>query len=214
VPAQRARLLVADDHMVVVEGISKLLLPSYEIVGTARDGRELIEAAQRLKPDVILLDISMPLMNGIEAARRLRRLLPATKIVILSMHSEPEYVREALRVGASGYVLKSSASSEVIKAVEEVLLGRYYVTPQIAAAPADLIRQARSARHMLPGELTPRQREILQLVAEGRGTKEIASLLKISAKTVESHKSTIMERLNLHSLAALTYYAVEHGITG
>ena len=213
-PAQRARLLVADDHMVVVEGISKLLLPSYEIVGTARDGRELIEAAQRLKPDVILLDISMPLMNGIEAARRLRRLLPATKIVILSMHSEPEYVREALRVGASGYVLKSSASSEVIKAVEEVLLGRYYVTPQIAAAPADLIRQARSARHMLPGELTPRQREILQLVAEGRGTKEIASLLKISAKTVESHKSTIMERLNLHSLAALTYYAVEHGITG
>lgn len=212
--AQRARLIVADDHLVIVEGISNLLLPSYEIVGTARDGRELIEAAQRLKPDVILLDISMPRMNGIEAARRVRRLLPATKIVILSMHSEPAYVREALRAGASGYVVKTAGSTEVIKAVEEVLQGRYYITPELAAIPTDVIRQARSARHTLPGELTPRQREILQLVAEGRGAREIAAVLEISMKTVEFHKSAIMSRLNLRSIAALTRYALEHGISG
>jgi DNA-binding NarL/FixJ family response regulator len=202
---KRARLLLADDHALVVAGLRKLLEPEFDVVGTVADGRALIDAAQRLAPDVILLDISLPLLNGIDAAKAVRKALPGIKIVFVTMHSDPDYASEAFRAGGSGYVLKRSAASELVTAIGEVLAGRNYITPLVAARPA----QGRRA-----GELTARQREVLQLVAEGRSTKEIAAILHISIKTVEFHKAGIMQKLSMHSTAELTKYAIDHGMIG
>lgn len=212
----KARVLLADDHTLVLEGISKLLEPHFDLVGTVEDGRALLEAAKTLKPDVVLADISMPLLNGIDAARQLRKTLPDTKIVFLSMHSDPTYVTEAFRAGAAGYLLKRSAASELVFAIEEVLKGRFYVTPAVAKGVlTDVLGEAEASRREAPTKgpsLTPRQREVLQLVAEGKSIKEIATILDISIKTVEFHKSRIMEELDLHTTAELTKYAVAHGI--
>ncbi|MGE5570605.1 MAG: response regulator [Rhodospirillales bacterium] len=201
----RARLLLADDHALVVAGLRKLLEPEFDVVGTAADGHSVILAAERLKPDVILLDISLPLLNGIDAARAIKKSFPEVKIVLVTMHSDPNYVKEAFRAGGSGYVLKRSAASELGTAIREVLAGRTYLTPLASARPTP-------GKHTV--ELTPRQREVLQLVAEGRSTKEIAGILKISVKTVEFHKSGIMQKLAMHSTAELTRYAIDHGIIG
>lgn len=212
----RPRVLLADDHTLVAQGIQKLLEPRFELVGTSADGRSLLEDAARLKPDVILLDISMPLLNGIDAARKLRKVAPDAKLLFLTMHADPTYVTEAFRAGGLGYLLKRSAASELVFAIEEVLKGRYYVTPAVAKDVMRPVFDEDAPSRREPPEsaprLTTRQREVLQLVAEGKSIKEIASILDISVKTVEFHKSRIMEELDLHTTADLTKYAVSHGI--
>jgi len=209
----RPRVLLADDHTLVLEGLRRLLDDECELVGSVDDGRALVEAAERLRPDVILADISMPLLNGFEATRIIRTRVPDAKIIFLTMHSDPTYAREAFRVGASGYLLKRSAASELVEAISVVLRGQLYVTPLF---PAELLRPLGKDLRQLAseaGQLTPRQREVLQLVAEGHTAKEIAALLRISTKTVDFHKGRIMDRLGLRTASELTKYAVAHGVT-
>lgn len=211
---KRPRVLMADDHAILSEGIQKLLEPRFELVGAVQDGRALLREAMRLEPDLLLLDISMPLLNGIDAARQLKKSLPRSKIVFLSMHADPDYVSEAFAAGASGYLLKSSFSSELTFALEEVLKGRYYVAPAVAKDVVGAFVEPKEASRNKPPEvqskLTPRQREVLQLVAEGKSVKEVATILGVSVKTVEFHKTRIMEQLDLHSTAELTKYAIAH----
>lgn len=210
----KPRLLLADDHTLLLEGYQKLLEEHFEIVAMLNNGRALLDAAVALRPDAILLDISMPLLNGLEATRQLRNLVPNSKIVIVTMHDDPEYVYEAFRAGASAYFLKQSAASELVSAIESVLKGSTYLTPLITA---EGLRSGRSAAdHSGRGTsaLSPRQREVLQLVAEGHTGKQIASLLHISVKTVEFHKSRIMKELGVRSVADMTRYAVKRGIVG
>jgi DNA-binding NarL/FixJ family response regulator len=212
---KRARVILADDHRLVVQGIGKLLETHFDLVGTAGNGRAALEATRKLRPDVILLDVAMPLLNGVEAARQIRKLVPDTKIVMLSMHADRMYVSEAFRAGCSGYLLKRSAASELVFAIEEVLKGRYYVTPAVANDANQRVEVSDASRSKPPLRaplLTPRQREVLQLVAEGKSIKEISNLLGISVKTVEFHKSRIMSELDLHTTADLTKFAVAHGI--
>jgi DNA-binding NarL/FixJ family response regulator len=213
---KRARILLADDHTLVAEGIRKLLETRFELVGSVEDGRAAVEAAKKLNPDVILLDISMPMLNGIDAAIQIRKAVPEARIVFLSMHADPMYVKEAFRVGGSGYLLKRSAATELIFAIEEVLKKRFYVTPAVAKDVIEPIFEPADGGRSRPSpevpRLTPRQREVIQLVAEGRSIKEIASILGISVKTVEFHKSRIMEQLDRHTTADLTRFAVAHGL--
>ncbi|MBS1857168.1 MAG: response regulator transcription factor [Acidobacteria bacterium] len=208
------RLFLADDHPVVIAGLRKLLEPQFEIVGTAEDGRELVRLAPLLRPDVILLDISMPLLNGLSAARQIRKLMPGARMIFLTMHADIDYVKEAFRAGASGYILKRSVASEMIFAIEEVLRGKTYLTPVIAAgfhgplpAPSDEGADAGN-------ELTQRQREVLQLLAEGHTGKEIAALLHVTVQTVEYHKAAIRKKLHLRTTAELVAYAIQHKMTG
>jgi DNA-binding NarL/FixJ family response regulator len=210
----RPRVLLADDHMLVIDGLRRILEPECEVVGVVEDGRSLLEAAVRLKPDIILLDISMPLLNGVEAARKLRKTVPDSKLIFVTMHADATYVTGAFRAGASGYVLKRCASMELVSAIQEVLKGRTYITPLVKKdilgdTPGSPLWPGEAS-----GELTERQREIVQLVAEGHPVKEIARILHISAKTVAFHKSNVMRRLGLRSTAELTKYALEHGLAG
>ena len=210
----RPRVLLADDHMLVIDGLRRILEPECEVVGVVEDGRSLLEAAERLKPDIILLDISMPLLNGVEAARRLRKTVPASKLIFVTMHADATYVTGAFRAGASGYVLKRCASMELVSAIHEVLKGRTYITPLVRK---DILGDTPGSSLWpgeVSGELTERQREIVQLVAEGHPVKEIGEILHISAKTVAFHKSNVMRRLGLRSTAELTKYALEHGLAG
>jgi len=209
----KARILLADDHTLVVEGFRKILEPEFDLVGTVEDGRALLEAAQKLQPDVILLDISMPLLNGIDAARRLKKMMPDVKLIFVTMHADPAYVTEAFRVGATGYVLKRSAAADLLQAVRTVLNGHYYVAPPITKDVLSSLLASPAERQPGPEPLSPRQREVLQLVAEGHSLKEIADILKISVKTVEYHKAQIMQQLDLHTTAELTKYAIAHGLT-
>ena len=209
---KRPRVLLADDHKIVVEGLRSLLEPEFEIAGTVEDGRALVAAAKELWPDVIVADISMPLLNGIEAAEQLKKVDPRVKIVFLTMHPDVTYATRAFEAGASGYVLKHSAPDELVTAIREALNGRTYVTPMIAG---DLMVSFMDRpRGEPPRKLTPRQREVLQLVAEGRSAKEIASLLNISPRTVEFHKYRMMEDLGLRTSADLVQFAIKHGIAG
>ena len=209
------RILLADDHVMVSEAICAILEKNYEIAGTAKDGRELVEKAFQLKPDVIVLDISMPELNGIEACRQLQALGCPAKVVFITQQLGSEYVRAAFDAGAMGYVAKQSAASELLQAVRLALLGRYYVTPLVASGSTSE-RTPRTLRsnpaEMFGARLTGRQREVLQLVAEGKTTKEIASTLNISVKTVEFHRSSVMDQLGLRTTAELTRYALIHGI--
>ena len=208
----RPRLLLADDHTLLLEGIRLMLEPEFELVGSVEDGQSLLAAASKLKPDIILLDISMPALNGIDAARRIRRLLPAVKMIFLTMHADADYVAEAFRAGAMGYLLKRAAASELKIAIREVIKGNYYVSPLVARNALNLLISSAQPGDKPSDHLTPRQREILQLVAEGRSHKEIASILHISIKTVESHKATLARAFNLHSAADFTRYAIAHRI--
>ena len=208
----RPRVLLADDHTMVLDGFRKLLEEGCEIVGVAEDGRTLLRKAQELQPDIVTLDISMPQLNGIDAARKLKKILPLTKIIFVTMHADPAYVNEAFKAGASAYLLKRSAGSELVQAIQLALDGQCYVTPLVTKG---LVRSVISAGRpvVLKEEpLTARQREVLQLVAEGKTVKEIAVTLNISPKTVEFHKSQVMTQLDLHTTAELTKYALVHGL--
>ena len=208
----RPRLLLADDHTLLLEGIRLMLEPEFELVGSVEDGQALLAAAEKLKPDVILLDISMPVLNGIDAARQLRKIIPSSRLIFLTMHGDADYVTEAFRVGASGYLLKRSAASELVTAIREVLKGHHYVSPLVTRNALELLIGGAKADSKFADGLTPRQRQVLQLVAEGRTRKEIAGTLGISVKTVEFHKATLARELNLRTSSDFTLYAIEHGI--
>ena len=203
----RARVLIADDHSIVADGLRSVLEKSCDVIGIVQDGRQLLIEAPKLKPDVIVLDIGMPLLNGLDAAERLKPLLPGVKFVFLTMKDDPNLAAAALNLGAVGYVLKHSAVSELLKAVSAVLQGKSYVTPKLQAENW-AVREARAQQ--LSKDLTPRQKDVLQLLAEGRRTKEIADILNVSERTVMFHKYHIMQSFNLKSNADLVLLAIKH----
>jgi DNA-binding NarL/FixJ family response regulator len=204
------RLLLADDHAMMLEGLTRLLANEFDVVGTATDGRMLLAEAERLRPDVIVLDVGMPEMNGIEAARRLAKILPSAKVVFITQQLDPAYLHAAFSAGAKGYVAKQSAANELVQAIRLALKDRYYVTPLVAQ---DLrFGSSTNPAEMFGAELTPRQREVLQLVAEGKSTKEISAALNISPKTVEFHRNSLMDELGVRTTAELTRYALSRGI--
>jgi DNA-binding NarL/FixJ family response regulator len=207
---KRARVLLADDHRMIAEGLRRVLDPEFELVGLVEDGRALVEAAAKLKPDVVVVDISMPRLNGLEAIPLLRRDNPETRVVVITMHRETAYARRALAAGASAFVLKSSASGELVEAIRAALAGRTFVTPEIAGEVSGGARTRPRAGGA--ATLTPRQREILQLLVAGKTAKEIASLLGVSARTIEFHKYKMMEALGLRTGAELVRFAVENGV--
>ncbi|MGZ8384539.1 MAG: response regulator [Nitrospira sp.] len=209
---RKPRVLLADDHTFVLEGFKKLLEEHCELVGAVGDGRALVDAVVGLQPQVVILDISMPRLNGIEAAKKLKKLLPEMKLIFVTMHAETVYVHEAFRAGASGYLLKQSAAAELAQAVQSVLHGNFYVTPLIARDVVTSFLNPEQSRSATMDDLTTRQREILQLVAEGFSAKEIADQLKISHRTVEFHKAKIMEQLHLHTTIDLVKYAMAQGL--
>ena len=208
----RPTVLLADDHRIVLEGLRSLLEPEFDLVGTVPDGRALLKAAKELDPDVIVLDISMPSLNGIEAARKLRESGVRAGIVFLTMHPDAAYATRALDAGASGYVLKHSAPDELVTAIRQALKGGTYVSPRLAGELAHAYGSNAPRREDPESNLTPRQREVLQLLAEGRSAKDIADTLCISPRTVEFHKYRMMEELNIKTTAELVRYAVKHGI--
>jgi len=201
------RILLADDHTFLLQACEKMLELEFDIPAVFTDGRALLEAAPALKPDAIVLDIGMPLLNGLDAARELKKLLPRVKLIFLTMYPDPELAREAIQAGASGYLLKTSAASELLKAIKEALKGRLYVTPAIAKAMEDSFIQNPVFKHV-SRELTPRQREVLQLLAEGRPMKEAAYILDVSTRTIAFHKYRMMEQLGFKSSAELIQFAV------
>ncbi len=207
------RVLLADDHTMLLAAFQQLLSCTCEVVGTVSDGRALLEAAPKLQPDVIVLDISMPQLNGMDAFRQLQPRLPRTKWVFLTVNEDPDLAAEALRLGASGFLLKSSAASELFTAIQMALKGKPYLTPLLAkGVPLSVFLQRAPNPHA--DKLTERQREVLQSLAEGRVMKEVADILKVTPRTVAFHKYTIMEQLGLKTTAELIQYAVKHGLVG
>jgi DNA-binding NarL/FixJ family response regulator len=203
------RVLLADDHTLLLDAYEKLLDPECEIVGQVSDGESLVAVAKTLKPDVVVLDIEMPVLNGLEAARQIKQLLPNAKLVFLTMHEDDDLSAEAFRAGASAYLLKRSAGSELMKAIREVMRGRSYVTP---LATAGLMESLLLGHAKQSSELTPRQREILHLISQGQSMKEVAAVLNISWRTVAFHKYAMMEALNITSTAELIKYAMKHDL--
>jgi len=206
------RVLIADDHRILAEGVRGLLEPEFEVVGIVEDGRELVEAAKQLQPDVIVADISMPSLNGIEAAVQLRDSGVTSKVVFLTQHREVAYARRAIEAGAAGFVLKHSVATELVTAIHEALRGQTYITPMIAGELLESYRNNDSGEDDSMHRLTPRQREVLQLIAEGHTAKQVAALLKISSRTAEAHRANILEALGLQSTAELVQYAIRNGI--
>jgi len=204
------RVLLADDHTLLLGALANLLSDECDVVGQVSDGRALVAAAEELKPDVIVLDISMPLLNGVEAARQIKQKLKSVKLVFLTMNEDADLAAEAFRAGASAYLLKRSATSELPLAIREVMQGRSYVTPLVTEGLVESLLQpeARKPAH----ELTPRQREVLQLLAEGHSMKEVASVLNLTPRTVAFHKYRMMDELKVKSTAELVQYAVKHHI--
>lgn len=208
----RPRVLLADDHRLVAEGLKSLLSADFELVGVVEDGRALVDAAKKLRPDVIIADITMPHLNGIDALVQLHQHDKDVRVIFLTMHPEVAYARRALEAGAMGYVLKHSAPAELVAAIRAALAGKTYLSTAIAGEILQsLSREPDGAGHPVAA-LTPRQREILQLLAEGRSAKEIGAVLNVSARTVEFHKYQMMERLDLHTNAELVHFALKHGI--
>jgi len=202
------RVLLADDHTIVAEGLAVLLRPHFELLGTVRDGRSLVQSAIKLRPDVIVTDISMPLLNGLEAVRQVKNQLPRTKVIVLTMHAEPEMAVQAFRAGAAAYLLKISSGEELVRAVREVSQGRAYLSPLITSDLISIMIEARGDSAVRRPKLSPRQVEVLQLVAEGRTMKEVAAILHISPRTAETHKYGMMEILGVKTTAALIQYAL------
>jgi DNA-binding NarL/FixJ family response regulator len=209
---RRPRVLLADDHLLVAEALTSLLTPEFDLVGVVEDGRALLEAAVKLQPDVIVADVSMPHLNGIDALAHLRQGGDRTPVVFLTMHRDVTFARRALDAGASGFVLKHSASVELVTAIRAALQGKTYLTPQLAGEVLEAMKEGSEQSDDPVASLTPRQREVLQLLAEGRSAKEIAASLGISARTVEFHKYQMMETLDLHTNAELIHFAIKHGL--
>jgi len=212
----KIRVLLAEDHTIVRQGLRSILdgREGIQVVGEAKDGREAVEKAQQLQPDIVLMDLSMPLLSGLEATRQIKSLCPQIEVLVLTMHADEEYVFQILQAGASGYLLKQSAVGEVVAAIQAVHEGDSYLSPAISRKVVDgYVRQAREQSQVDPYEqLTDREREVLHLIAEGYSTQEIADLLFISPKTVRGHRSSLTEKLDLHSNAELTRYAIRKGI--
>jgi len=210
------KIFIADDHKIVREGLRTLLekQPNMEVVGEAGNGRKTVQLVQELLPEVIVMDISMPDLNGIETTRQIIAKTPSIKVIALSMHSDKRFVVEMLKAGASGYLLKDSASEELIRAVQTVAVNRTYLSPKIAdVVIKDYIRLSPKAQFSVFSLLTPRERQVLQLLSEGKTTKGIGSDLQVSVKTVETYRQQIMDKLNIHSIAELTKYAIREGLT-
>ena len=206
----RTRVLLADDHRMVAEGLKNLLTPEFELVGVVEDGRALVEAARKLRPDVIVADITMPRLNGIEALAELKKDDPGVKLVFLTMHRQVAYARRALKAGASGFVLKHSAPRELVLAIRAALDGETFITPALAGEIRELRKADRSRKDVTA--LTPRQREVLQLLAEGKPAKEIGDVLGASTRTVEFHKYEMMQSLGIQNSAELIHFAIKQGI--
>ncbi len=201
------RVVLADDHAIVAEALESLLKASFNLLAVVNDGRALLKSVEELRPDVVVTDISMPLLNGVDAVRQIKNIRPETRVVMLTMHAEVELAVEAFRAGASGYVLKSSAGEELITAIQEAAKGRSYLTPLIAKDLLSVLIEAKSSGTP-EAKITARQREVLQLIAEGRTMKGIASILHISSRTAESHKYEMMQSLGLGTTAELIQYAI------
>jgi DNA-binding NarL/FixJ family response regulator len=210
----RPRVLLADDHRLLREAFTRLLEPTCDVVGAVADGRALLAVAPDLRPDIAVIDIAMPLLNGLDAARQLKRAMPKVKVIFLTMSEDPDVAAEAFRVGASGYLLKNSAASELLQAIQEVSRGHSYITPLATRGLVETLLD-RTEASTKPVELSPRQREVLQLLAEGHTMKEIARTLKITPRTVAFHKYSMMEQLGITSSAELVQFAVkQHLVSG
>jgi DNA-binding NarL/FixJ family response regulator len=210
-----ARILVADDHEVVRKGIRAILEAhsGWEVCGEAADGREAVEKAEALKPDVVIIDIGMPLLNGLDATRQILKQRPATKVLVLTMHESEQVVQQVLEAGARGYLLKSDASRDLINAVEELKRNKTFFTSKVAQLVLEtFLRRRPHPDGNVPNLLTPREREVVQLLAEGKSTKEVAVTLDLSVKTAETHRSNIMRKLDIHSISELVLYAVRNNI--
>ncbi len=208
---RRTTILLADDHTMFSAGLQKLLEPEFEVIGCVQDGRALIKSAVEMKPDLVLVDVGMPLLNGLDAGRELKKLMPRVKLIFLTMNPDAEIASEAFRIGASGYLLKNSPGEELQQAVHNAIRGSSYVTPQISQAMEEMfIRDPQSLNR--PKMLSDRQREVLQMLAEGQSMKEIAFILQISRRTVRFHKYKIMEELGIKTNAELVQYAIKHSI--
>jgi DNA-binding NarL/FixJ family response regulator len=205
------RVLLADDHEILADGLKSVLEPQYEVVGIALDGRALLEAAAKLQPDIIVLDIAMPVLNGLDAARQVKRNMPKVKLIFLTVNKDPYIVKEAFRAGASAFLLKQSAALELTEAIRQVLKGGTYVTPRMSEGLSNVSLRPPKDREHAP-EPTPRQREVIQLLAEGRSMKQVAYALQITPRTVAEHKYKVMELLQLKSNSDLVQYAIKHGI--
>jgi DNA-binding NarL/FixJ family response regulator len=210
---KKIKVLLADDHALIRAGLVKLLesMPDIEVLGEANDGLQLLELAHALRPDLVLMDIAMPGLNGLETTARLLKAAPGTKVIILSMHQDEQYVRQALRVGTSGYLLKDSAPTELSLAIHAVARGDTYLSPAISrGVVSDYVTRLRNEDNQIA--LTPRQREVLQLIAEGKSTKEIAQRLDLSVKTIDTHRTLLMKQLDIHEVAGLVRYALRAGL--
>jgi two-component system response regulator NreC len=204
------RVLLADNHVIVRQGLKSYLeRGGIQVIGEASDGQEAVAFATKLQPDVAILDIGMPILNGIDAARELKQSLPKTKAVLLTRHDEDQYVTAALRAGIRGYILKTQAANDLVNAIQQVCRGEIYLSPGISRALVDAFL---SKTDMPEDPLTARERQVLQLIGEGKSTKEVASLLGVSVKTAESHRSRLMQKLDIHEVAGLVRYAVRHGV--
>lgn len=204
------RIVLADDHVLVRQGLRSLLeREGFQVVGEASDGQEVLRHVKSLQPDVAVMDISMPILNGLNAAREIARSFPRVKIILLTQHDEDQYVSEALDAGVKGYVLKSQVAGDLLQAIQKVSRGHVYLSPGVSEAVMQAFH-AKSGKSR--DQLTLRERQVLQLVAEGKSTKAIASLLGISVKTAESHRSRLMQKLDIHETASLVRYAIRHGI--
>ncbi|HUD14517.1 MAG TPA: response regulator transcription factor [Terracidiphilus sp.] len=209
---KRSKVFIADDHSMVIDGLRGLLEPEFEVVGAVNDGRAVLPEVRKLQPDVVVIDISMPLLNGLDCTRQLRDAGCTAKILILTMHPDATLAQEALAAGASGYLLKSSPGSELKGALRDVLQGRTYLSPGVTRDAVGTMGRMTSIHEDVWAHLTPRQREVLQLLAEGKSHKEVAHILNISVKTAEYHKYAILDKLGLKTNAELVQYAVRHGI--
>jgi two-component system response regulator NreC len=209
-------IVLADDHTVVRQGLVKLLEaePNFKVVGDAENGREAVEKVEKLLPDVVLMDIAMPMLNGIEATRQIKKISPQTKVVILSMHSHARYINELFSLGASGYLLKNSTGSDIINAIHAAVEGNHYLSPSISEKMIQdyISMKKKSPTDDLYGQLSNREREVFQMVAEGRSTKEISDILCISPSTVKTHRAKIMEKLQVENISQLIHFAIRLGI--
>lgn len=208
---EKPRILLGDDHGLLLEAFARLLEPEATVVGRATDGRALVQAALELRPDVVVTDISMPELNGLEAGRQIRQALPGTRLIVLTVHEDPALAAEAFRAGANGFVVKSSAASELLQAIRDALAGRRYLTPRIAGGDVRAL-PAEAAPGSPVERLSPREREVLQLLAEGRSMKEIGARLGITTRTVAFHKYRLMDKLAVRSTAELVQVAARHRV--